>query len=522
MDLKKLRRPSLRYPNIPLYEILKKTAKRIPEKVAIIDPQGKRQLTFSEIEHEANILAGTFSRWGIKKGERISFFLNNGWEFFIGFYAAMKIGAIVSPINPTYQEQEIMHQVNDAESRILLAQEELFPAIQRILQNLPTIEQIIITRGSGRAQERIFSLEQLLESSGQSDLFIPEINPKEDLAALPYSSGTAGLSKGVMMTHFNLVANAIQSMNALDAREDDVFISFLPFNHINGLNYYLCGGIFLGTTQVIMPRFEAQECLRLMEKYKVTMIFSVQPILQALLNLHDIEKHDLSSLRFIWAGAAPLAPSISRRIHEKFRVPVARKYGLSEASTTHANPIDRIKEGSVGIAVSDCEDRIMDLETGKLEVPLGEPGELAIRGPNIFQGYWKYPEDTKLALREGWLYTGDVAKMDKEGFVYILDRRKEMIKYQGYQIPPSELEAILMEHPSVKDCAVVGIPDKKAGEIPKAFIVLHDDDKVEPEKIMSFVADRVPYYKRIHQVSFISEIPKNFSGKVLRRLLREM
>jgi long-chain acyl-CoA synthetase len=258
-----------------------------------------------------------------------------------------------------------------------------------------------------------------------------------------------------------------------------------------------------------------------MEKYRVTMIFGVQPALLAFLNVPDLERFDLSSLRYIWIGAAPLVPAIARMIQEKFRVPIARHYGLSEASpTTHSNPPDRPKEGSVGIAVSDMEDKIMDWDKGETEMKLGEPGELAVRGPNLFQGYWKHPEDTQMALRDGWLYTGDIARMDEEGYVFILDRKKEMIKYRGYQIAPAELEAILMEHPAVHDCAVVGIPEEKVGEIPKAFIVRKEGIDLSAEEVMAFVAERVAPYKKVRDVAFIHEIPKNPSGKILRRVLK--
>jgi long-chain acyl-CoA synthetase len=518
----KIKRPSLQYPTTPVYEFLSKAAERLPEKLAVIDPLGQRKLTFPEIDHESDTLAEIFFKWGLKKGDRISFFMPNGWEYFVGFYAAMKVGAIVSPMNPTYREREIKHQVNDAESRILLTQANLFPMVEGIVQDLPTVEKFIITRAPEKVGGRAFALTELLEKTPGTNSFSPSpINSKEDLAALPYSSGTAGFNKGVMITHFNLVSNVLQSMHAVEAREDDVFISFLPFNHIYGLTYYLCGAIYLGASQVIMSRFDAEECLRLIERYRVTMLFSVQPALLAFLSLPNVDEYDVSSLRSIWVGAAPLAPAISRAIREKFGVPVARHYGLSEASpTTHANPPARIKEGSVGVAVSDCQDRIMDWETGKTKMPVGEPGELAIRGPNVFQGYWKHPEDTKLALRDGWLYTGDIARMDEEGYVYILDRKKEMIKYRGYQIAPAELEAILMEHPAVQDCAVVGMPDQNSGEIPKAFVVLREGVRVTPEELMAFVAERVAPYKKIRQVAFIPEVPKNFSGKILRRVLK--
>lgn len=518
----KLRRPSLLYPEVPVYQLLQKTVEHIPQKVAVIDPQGGRELTFGDIDRESDVLAGIFFHWGIKKGDRISFFMSNGWEYFVGFYAAMKVGAVVSPMNPTFREREVKNQVNDAESKILLVQKDLFPVVEKTLAELPTLDQIIITRGSGKESGRFFALMDLLEQPlGVPPFSSPRIKPKEDLAALPYSSGTSGLSKGVMITHFNLVANTLQSLNAVEVREDDIFISFLPFNHIYGLTYFLCGSICIGAKQVVMARFNAEECLRLMEKHRVTVIFGVQPALLAFLNLPHLDQYNLSSLRYIWIGAAPLAPAVSRLLHEKLGVPVARHYGLSEASpTTHANPPNRPKEGSVGIAVSDLKDRIMDWETGRKEMPVGEPGELAVRGPNVFRGYWKHPEDTKLALRHGWLYTGDIAKMDDEGYVYILDRKKEMIKYRGYQVAPAELEAVLMEHPAVRDCAVAGMPDKESGEIPKAFVVLHEGMTVEHEELMDFVAQRVAPYKKIREVAFIPEVPKNFSGKILRRVLK--
>ena len=522
MTAKKYKRPSLQYPTTPVFDFLRKTSGRIPGKVAIIDPAGGRELTFSQIDQESDILAEIFLRWGMKKGDRISFFMPNGWEYFVGFYAAMKVGAVVSPMNPTYREREVKHQVNDAESRILIVHSHLCAGLRGVLQELPTLEKVILTRGTGTGAENVFDLADLLgETSGPSSIARPIIDAKEDLAALPYSSGTAGLNKGVMISHFNLVCNTLQSMHAAEAREEDVFISFLPFNHIYGLTYFLCGAIYLGARQVIMARFDAEECLRLIEKYRVSVLFCVQPALLAFLNLARADRYDFSSLRVIWVGAAPLAPAISRAVQEKFHVPLARHYGLTEASpTTHANPLARIKDGSVGIAVSDCQDRIMDWETGRTKMPVGEPGELAVRGPNIFRGYWKHPEEDKLALRNGWLYTGDIARMDEDGYVYILDRKKEMIKYRGYQIAPAELEGVLMEHPAVQDCAVVGISNQASGEIPKAFIVLREGMTAGPDELMAFVAERVAPYKKIREVAFIPEIPKNFSGKILRRVLK--
>jgi long-chain acyl-CoA synthetase len=520
MMTSKWQRPSLAYPQIPVFGLLKETARRFPQKPAVVDPSGGRTLTFADLDRESDVLAGILGQWGVQKGDRISFFLSNGWEYFVGFYGALKAGAVVSPINPTYRDRKVQHQVADSESKVLFVQNRLLPQVLGVLPGLPTVEKIILARGEVKETGRFFSLPDLLNKDFPDAPF-PAITPKADLAALPYSSGTAGQSKGVMISHFNLVANILQSMEAVEARPEDVFLSFLPFNHIYGLTYYLGGAIYLGATQVTMERFEAEECLRLIEKHRISVLFAVPPALLALLNLPHGANYDVSSLRLIWAGAAPLPPPVAWGIRQKFGVPVARHYGLSEASpTTHANPSARIKEGSVGIAVSDLEDRIMDWEKGQKEMPAGESGELAVRGPNVFQGYWKHPEDTKLALRNGWLYTGDIAWRDAEGYIFILDRKKEMIRRGEHKFPPAELEGILMEHPAVRDCAVVGMPDPGFGERPKAFVVLHPGVVVEPEELMEFVAERVPEYKQIREVALIPEIPKNFSGKILRRNLK--
>jgi long-chain acyl-CoA synthetase len=518
--ISKWRRPSLSYPQIPVFELLRDTARRLPQKQAVIDPYGERTLTYADLDRESDILAGVLTAWGVQRGDRVSFFLANGWEYFVGFYGALKAGAVVSPLNPTYRDRKVQHQIADSESRVLFVQNRLLPQILGILPNLPSVEKVILTRGGVKGNGKYFSLADLL-GKHPPRATSPAIAPQSDLAALPYSSGTAGQSKGVMITHFNLVANILQSMSAVEARQDDVFLSFLPFNHIYGLTYYLGGAVYLGATQVTMARFEAEECLRFIERHRVSVLFAVPPALLALLNLPHAANYDASSLRLIWVGAAPLPPPVAWGIRRKFGVPVARHYGLSEASpTTHANPSSRIKDGSVGIAVSDTEDRIMDWEKGLEEMPAGEPGELAVRGPNVFQGYWKHPEDTKLALRNGWLYTGDIAWRDSEGYVYILDRKKEMIRRGEHHFAPAELEGILMEHPAVRDCAVVGIPDPGFGERPKAFVVLHPGVVVEPGELMDFVAERVPEYKQIREVALIPEIPKNFSGKILRRVLK--
>ncbi|MEE9256308.1 MAG: AMP-binding protein, partial [bacterium] len=279
-----------------------------------------------------------------------------------------------------------------------------------------------------------------------------------------------------------------------------------------------------GARQILMPRFELEESLRLVEKHRITLFFAVPPVLLAMANLPDLERFDLSSLRFILSGAAPLPPEVRARVQERTGVLTFMGYGLTEASPlTHSNPAVEafIKPDSVGPPVSDGEQKVVDLETGEKELPPGEVGELIVRGPHIMKGYWNAPEETANALRDGWLYTGDIVRADEDGYVFILDRKKEMIKYKGFAVAPAELEAALHQLSGVLDAAVVGKPDAEGGEIPKAFVVVREEDPPSADEIMAFVRERVAGFKRIREVEFVDAIPKSPSGKILRRVLKE-
>ena len=341
--------------------------------------------------------------------------------------------------------------------------------------------------------------------------------------ALPYSSGTTGLPKGVMLTQQNLVANNIQFMSSGRITEQDTLLIFLPFYHIYGI-MLLGGGLYAGATLVIMEAFDLERSLMLAQQYGVTLYYAVPPILVTLDNFARLTQYTLPHLRYIMVGAAPLAPDVAQRVQEKMQVPVLQGYGLTEASpVTHLNPVDqeRIKLDSVGVAVPNQEQKIVDLETGERELEAGEIGELCVKGPHIMKGYWKAPEETARVLRDGWLATGDIARMDRDGYVYIVDRKKEMIKYKGFSVAPAEVEAVLFQHAAVADCAVIGKPDVEAGEIPKALVILRPGEEVAPEALMEFVESRVAGYKKIREVEFVTSIPKTASGKVLRRVLIE-
>jgi acyl-CoA synthetase (AMP-forming)/AMP-acid ligase II len=354
------------------------------------------------------------------------------------------------------------------------------------------------------------------------------INPREDVVALPYSSGTTGLPKGVMLTHRNLVANLCQCEGAKNFdgfKEADVVIAVLPFFHIYGLVVIMKLALSQGGTIVSMPRFDFQEFLTAMQKYRVTIAPLVPPIVLGMVKNPAVGQFDLSHVRLVFSGAAPLGEDIARQLSEKLGCPVVQGYGMTEASpVTHLSPTKDapLKPGSIGLVVPNTEVRIVAVDAPD-DVGRGQEGELWIRGPQIMKGYLNRPDDTAIAIDpDGWYHTGDVGFVDREGWFFIVDRTKELIKYKGMQVAPAELEALLQTHPAVLDAAVIRKADEEAGEVPKAFVVLKPDPAsraTTAETIMAFVAERVAPHKRIRHLEFIDQIPKSASGKILRRLL---
>jgi long-chain acyl-CoA synthetase len=399
---------------------------------------------------------------------------------------------------------------------------ERVPLLAEIRATLKTVRHILVVGGD--APDGMRSWEALVADQPATPPPTPAFDLERDVVALPYSSGTTGLPKGVMLSHRNLVCNHLQCTSAARMTERDVLLLFLPFYHIYG-SMLMGAAVASGATLVIMERFEPLTALTLTERYRVTLFYAVPPVLLALSQLPELKRFDLSSVRYVMSGAAPLPPEVARRVQEQIGLVVLQGYGLTEAAPlTHLNPVDHadlVRLDSVGWAVSDLEDRIVEIDDASRTLPPGEVGELIVRGPQTMLGYWNAPEETARALRDGWLHTGDIAHRDTDGYVYIVDRKKEMIKYKGFGIAPAELEALLHEHPAVADCAVVPKADAEAGEIPRAFVVRRPDATVTAEALMRFVAERVAGYKQVRMVTFIDAIPKNPSGKILRRLLKE-
>ena len=503
------------YREVALHDRLREVTREVAMKPALI--HGDRVVTYAELDAASDRLAGALARRGVARGDRVTIFMPNSVEFVIAFYGTLKAGAVVNPINAQSKEREVRFQVEDSGAKAVFVHEALWPVIEPIRVELG--EQRVLSRTGNAPGVGVTRFDDLVAETGPAPALRADL---DDLAALPYTSGTTGFPKGVMLTHRNLTANQQQFFAAAPVRREDVFLNVLPYFHIYALNLLMAGAVSLGATQVAMSRFDMVEYLTLVERHKATVCFIVPPIVLGLAAHPEVDRHDLSSVRFFFSGAAPLAPEPARRLAKRTHIPIIQGYGLTETSpVTHANPIDAAIIDSIGRTVPGTEHRIVDLETGTRDLGPGEVGEIAVRGPQVMKGYWRKPDDTAAVLRDGWFFTGDVGKVDEQGYVFIVDRKKEFIKYKGFGVGPAEVEAVLCEHPSVADAGVIGKPDEAAGEIPKAFVQLRAGATVTAEELMDFVKERIADYKRVREVEFIDKVPRTASGKILRRELAE-
>ncbi|MEP6570186.1 MAG: 4-coumarate--CoA ligase family protein [Acidobacteriota bacterium] len=492
-------------------------AKERGDKPALIDGPSGRTIRYSELADQISRIAASLLKRGFKQGEVFGILSPNVPEYALAFHAVASLGGIISPVNPLYTEPEIAHQLKDAGARLLVTVPQ-FLEKATIAAREANIEELFIFDEAGAEIDGATSFSSLLNSDGKFPKVI--INPREDLVALPYSSGTTGLAKGVMLTHYNLVANMCQ-MEGLDYfTENDTLICVLPLFHIYGLVVVLNMGLSQGSTIVTVPRFELESFLQLLQDYGVTLAHLVPPIVLALSKSAAVDGYDLSKLQTIFCGAAPLDEHLTRACMARLGCDVRQGYGMTETSpVTHSSPADptQVKFGSVGVPAPNTECKIVDLESGAI-LKHNQEGEVCVRGPQIMKGYLNRPDATTATVDpEGWLHTGDIGYADEDGHFFIVDRAKELIKYKGFQVPPAELEALLLTHPAVGDAAVIPCQDDEAGEIPKAFVVLKGE--ATAEELMYFVEQRVAPHKKIRLLEFIDKIPKSESGKILRRVL---
>ena len=507
--------PDVAIPESPITPFVLRHAARLADKPAIIDGVTGRTLTYRTLTDGVRAMAAALAERGFRKGDVFAIYAPNMPEYVIAFHAVVSLVGIVTPINPTATSEEVTRQLRDAGAAYLLTVPPCLERATAAIAHAPVRDLIVVGDAPGPTP---FSA--LLRGSGNPPT-VP-IRPREDVAVLPYSSGTTGLPKGVMLTHANLVANVAQVARCEPVSEEDTLIAVLPFFHVYGLTVLMNYALAVGATVVTVPRFELEPFLQILEHHAVTYAYLAPPVVLALAKQPVVDHYDLSRLEAIVSGGAPLGADVANACRERIGCLVKQGFGLTEASpVTHIGPADagRIKVESVGLLLPNTEAKIVDPASGA-ELGPDRPGEVWIRGPQVMKGYLNQPEATaQMITPDGWLRTGDLGYADAEGNFYIVDRLKELIKYKGYQVAPAELEAVLLAHPAVADAAVIPSPDEDTGEVPKAFVVLRAE--ATPEDLMAFVATRVAPFKKVRRLEIIDQIPKSPSGKILRRVLVE-
>jgi long-chain acyl-CoA synthetase len=525
---------NLEYPKMSLHGILEKTAKEYPEKVAIT--YFEREITYAELNSLSDQFANALNTLSVKKGDKVALFLPNVPQFIIAYYGVLKAGAILTTISPLHKKREVAFQLNDSEAETIIALDSLYHTVEDVWLKTK-LKNAIVTSLAEYASKttmmpnivqqkpNVYFFQGLVKEPAKA--LDVNINPQQDLAVLQYTGGTTGTPKGAMLSHANLVSNAIAFAAWIKgATTTETFLTALPLFHIYGMTTSLNVPVYLAAKMVLLPRFDSQKALESIQRHRVTIFCGVPTMYSVLLANPELGKFDLSSIRVCISGASSLPPQVQKKFMQITGGFLAEGYGLTEASpVTHCTPVDKtmhtVRVGSIGLPLPNTDARIVDVETGEKTLEYGEPGELSVKGPQVMRGYWHKPEETAHVLRDGWLLTGDIARMDRDGYFYITDRKKDLIKYKDYSVYPREVEDVIYEHPSVKLCAVVGKPSPLVGEIPKAFIVLKEGAKTTEEELMAFVKDRVASYKAIRELEFRKELPISGAGKVLRRELRE-
>ena len=505
--------PKVDIPEVTITAHVLRRASALADHVAIRDISGASSYTFAELSDAIHSLAGGLAERGISPGKVVGLMAPNLPEYAVVFHGVAVAGAAVSTINPTYGPQEVRHQLNDAGVSILFTVPMFVETALAAIEGTETTQVVVIG-------------EPVSGTTGMAELFA---NPIEQVpvdvathtVVLPYSSGTTGLPKGVMLSHRNLVANIEQFLHAVHYQENEVALAALPFFHIYGMQVLMNGLLSNGVTTVTMPRFDMAEALQAVQDFKVTRFFAVPPIVLGLANAPVVDEYDTSSIRQIFSGAAPLGAELAAQASARLGCEVVQGFGMTELSpVSHATVEGDYRPGTSGVTISNTESRIVDPDTGE-DQPIGGRGELWVRGPQVMTGYLNNPTATAETVdADGWLHTGDIAIIDEYGHMIIVDRMKELIKYKGFQVAPAELEALLITHPKIADVAVIGIPNDEAGEIPKAFVTEAPGASISLEEIQALVGDNLVSYKQIRELEVIDLIPKSTSGKILRKDLR--
>lgn len=506
--------PDIAAPEVSLPEFVLARASELGSHPALIDGATGRTVTYAELAEGVRRVAAGLAARGLRKGDVFAILAPNVPEWLLACYGAMAAGGAVTGINPLFTSDEVATQLTDAGARFLLTVPPFLPTAREAVERAGGGAQVIVL---GDAPAGTVPFAELLAHGDRPPAVT--IDPATDVALLPYSSGTTGLPKGVMLTHRALVANVVQTLAAVPAAETDRALAVAPFFHAVGLSVIANTALHRGATVVTLPRFDVAAFLGAIAEHRITQMVVVPPIILALAKHPAVDSFDLSSLQWVGCGAARLGAELQQACADRLGCPVLQGYGMTEATAaiTLADASRPLVPGSSGLLLPGVEARIVDLQTGADREP-GATGELWVRTPALMAGYLHNPDATAATVDgEGWLHTGDIARFDGDGNLYLVDRVKELIKVKGFQVAPAELEAILRSHPSVADAAVIPIPDERAGEVPKAFVVAARE--VQPDELIDYVAARVAPYKQIREVAFVDAIPTSPSGKTLRRLL---
>jgi long-chain acyl-CoA synthetase len=534
---------SINYPDVPLQRLLEDSALRYASRPALAFFD--RTISYRELNSAADRFASGLLRLGLRKGDRVALVLPNCPQFVIAFYGTLKAGGVVVPTNPLYTERELEYQLKDAGASIAVTLTKFFPALQDVRErvglthlvvtNIKEYFSPIVRMLFGLAKEKqdghrvpvawdrtTHSFTKL--ATDMSAPARPDVGP-DDLAVLQYTGGTTGTAKGAMLSHRNLVANAIQVRTwDVDAKDgQDVILTVLPLFHVYALTVAMNRGLYAGALLVLLPRYAQHEVLAAIKKYRPSIFPGVPTLYNGILSAPDLAKYDLRCIHTCISGSAGLPLAIQERFEAATGGSLVEGYGLSEASpVTHCNRFySHRKPGSIGIPFPDTDARIVDPNTGREEMPPGQPGELLVRGPQVMQGYWNRPDETAAALEGGWLHTGDIACRDEDGFFYIVDRKKDMIIVSGFNVYPRDIEEVLFQHPKIAEAVAVGLPDEYKGERVKAYVVLRPGEEATADEIMHYCAQNLARYKVPGEIEFRTSLPKTVIGKVLRRALIE-
>ncbi|MEU4012653.1 4-coumarate--CoA ligase family protein [Streptomyces pseudogriseolus] len=507
--------------DLPIHEAVLSRAAEFGSTPALIDGTDGTTLTYEQLDRFHRRVAAGLAEAGVRKGDVLALHSPNTIAFPTAFYAATRAGASVTTVHPLATPEEFAKQLRDCAARWIVTVSPLLDSARRAAELAGGVREIFVCDSASGHR----SLIDMLACTAPEPAV--GIDPAEDVAALPYSSGTTGIPKGVMLTHRQIATNLAQLQPAITAGPGDRVLAVLPFFHIYGLTALMNAPLRHGATVVVLPRFELETFLTAIQNHRITALYVAPPIVLALAKHPLVAEYDLSSLKYVISAAAPLDAHLAAACARRLGLPpVGQAYGMTELSPgTHVVPLDLMEEappGTVGKLIAGTEMRIVSLDDPGKDLGTGESGEILIRGPQVMKGYLGRPDATAAMIDEdGWLHTGDVGHVDDDGWLFVVDRVKELIKYKGFQVAPAELEALLLTHPGVADAAVIGVYNEDGNEVPHAFVVRHPAaPELTEGEVMLHVAERVAPYKRVRHVTFIDGVPRAASGKILRRELR--